>query len=136
MARREHFGPQLEMFVPAGAFEAAARADRLVLGDLYDGDIGSLVNEKVQESEVGPPGGTHGRRALPGKTTLYKSIKKHGVKEPVIISHEDDLVPELGDGHHRAFTAADIDPKTEVGLVHGGWYRGEFYDHDYPRGKK
>ncbi len=103
---------QLDMFRPARDLVDPAK---IQIGDAYQtkGDIGALAEQKV---------------AVAGSTGLYKGIAHEGVKEPVGVYHLSGW-PEhegatfrngefLRNGHHRAFTANDIDPDTEVPVNH------------------
>jgi hypothetical protein len=136
MARREHFGPQLQMFVPAGEFVKAAREERLTFGDDYGQGIESLTEEKVAEAKSGPIKASHGRRVKAGRESQYENIKREGVKEPVTLDVEDDGVPELSDGHHRVLAAADANPRAEIPVVWGGWQGGEFHSYSLKRGDR
>ena len=60
---------------------------------------------------------------LAGTPSLYTSIEKGGVRKPVSLSLEPSLDDTEGsgphrltlfDGHHRAYTAAAINPDMEV----------------------
>jgi hypothetical protein len=46
-------------------------------------------------------------------TSLYESIKKHGVKEPVEILHD-----RVWDGHHRVASSAHANPQALIPLEH------------------
>lgn len=110
-------------------------SDGFVLDALYP-DYSTMKREKVAESKRwdADPGtvaeedyeneGEEGWEPLrrEGHPSLYESIQKHGVKDPIRLKPRgqayenvgrDDL-PTLMDGHHRAFTANDIDPKSWV----------------------
>lgn len=128
MAARDHFGPQLQFFIPAGAFEEAAREipDQVKFADImpYDADqaderIDRLKRLKIAESRV----------ERWGQPPLRSDIEESGrVKKPVALSARFMREPTkdengswvvrnmfiVDDGHHRVFTAADIDPTMEI----------------------
>jgi len=49
-----------------------------------------------------------------GTTSLYDSIKKHGVKTPVELWMLDDNSPMVKNGHHRIASANDINPNMYI----------------------
>ena len=50
-----------------------------------------------------------------GVGSMRDSIASGGVREPVPVRiWQDTSAPDLFDGHHRVYTAADIDPAMEV----------------------
>ena len=49
-----------------------------------------------------------------GTTSLYDSIKKHGVKTPVELWTLDDNSPMVKNGHHRIVSANDINPNMYI----------------------
>lgn len=142
MSASDHFGPQLQMFIPAGAFKAAAEAGKFGFTDRYDDQsVEDLHEEKVDEAHRGSETNAHGigyTRTTTGPT-FYESVKAKGVREPVQVSHLLHEGPSLREGHHRVFVSADIDPKREVPVIHGGYAkrpRGDGHDYvaeEYPR---
>jgi hypothetical protein len=76
-----------------------------------------LFEEKLEESIHGPETGTHGFHAFDGEETLYNSVKKHGVKNPVEISYSGDK-EMLTDGHHRVAAAYDINPQMFIPVTY------------------
>lgn len=127
MAARDHFGPQLQMFIPAGAFEEAARdpKSRFWFGDApldeeAEDELEALKQEKLEGAErrgARPVNAEYymetGLLRYPGDASFRESIRREGVKEPVQIELEGDQ-DTLIEGHHRVFTAADIDPTMEI----------------------
>ena len=47
-------------------------------------------------------------------TTLYDSIKQHGVAEPIHVSSEESGEAMVLGGHHRIAVAHDINPDMEI----------------------
>lgn len=132
MAAKDHFGPQLQMFIPAGAFEEAAREENpsLVFADLISfeegyppeqPDMDTLKRVKLRQSAMirtDDVDADEYREARLGEETLMQGIRREGVKKPVTLWHEDGGPVELGDGQHRVFAAASIDPKMEIPVRH------------------
>lgn len=50
--------------------------------------------------------------------STYESIQQHGVRNPVMVEQRDNGSYMLHHGHHRVYSAADIDPDMLVPLVH------------------
>jgi hypothetical protein len=97
---------QLEMFTPAerlraivpGDADAARRAGLLRADE-------QVWETKLRESKQRP---------------LYDDIAKSGVREPVWIGHPPGATgpPQIIEGHHRTASAFDINPKSEVPVMH------------------
>lgn len=127
MAARDHFGPQLQFFIPAGAFEEAAREipDQVKFGDImpYDADQADEQIDRLKRLKI-----AESRTERWGHPPLRPDIEESGrVKKPVALTsrfmREKDKDGSWGafrnmfiveDGHHRVFTAADIDPTMEI----------------------
>lgn len=111
---------QLPMFMPAGDL---ADPSRVVPAEADLGyDPASLREDKIEESRA-PGSSVDTQEPQAGASSLRASVAAHGVREPVSLSLEPD--PEdiegsgphsmwLFDGHHRVYTAADINPRMEV----------------------
>lgn len=143
MARRDHFGPQLQLFIPAHVLMSEAPNFRH--GDLRDGEsVEDLAQEKVDQSKTRRVGF---HRFLSGESpTLYDSIAQEGVKDPVRLvidtdSKTGETVTSLFDGHHRAASAAAIskdraaenlpNPNMEVPVTYDGTFR--YVAEHYPK---
>ena len=50
--------------------------------------------------------------------TTYESIRQHGVRNPVLVRQTGEDKYVLDHGHHRVYSAADINPNMLVPLVH------------------
>jgi hypothetical protein len=119
MSAAHHFGPQLQMFIPAGAFGEAREAGALTFSE-GGGDVEALNAKKVGEAKVGMVTNTLDR-AEPGQETFYQNVAREGVKNPVSIRHEPDAVPRLQEGHHRVPVAVETrGPRDEIPVTHGG----------------
>lgn len=73
-----------------------------------------MTQKKLRESMYGPEHGTHGEYAEEGDTTLFNSIKEHGIISPVHIKQQDDGNHSLIQGHHRVAVANFLNPLTPV----------------------
>ena len=116
---------QLQMFMPAGEL-------RNRIPDYPDDSGEKAAQRSLTESHV--------RRIRPGEVfgeegkTLYESVRDEGVQEPVELLFTNlpgdtwpaenleaarrDRRPILVEGHHRAASALDIDPTTEVPVTY------------------
>lgn len=86
------------------------------------------AHEKLREAKIGPATGTHGMLAEKGEETLYKSIKREGIKEPVSIDFDrnSDELPTINDGHHRVVVAHALNPNMYIPVK----YESGFADWD------
>lgn len=132
MSRRDHFGPQLQMFIPAGAFEEAHKEGALEFGDadlftMNSSDvvrrtgIHDLKRVKIREARRGSEDYVFDVNR--GDVSFYESVRRDGVRKPVEIEHDGDYPGSktLVDGHRRVFAQADIDPNREVPVEHVVW---------------
>jgi hypothetical protein len=95
--------------------------------DYYDLGKGSeartfddMWTNKVRSAKNSPEHGGEDELG-PGDTSLYESIRREGVRTPInVVEGESDL-PMITEGHHRVFSAADIDPNMEIPVW---WDRG------------
>jgi hypothetical protein len=118
MSAAHHFGPQLQMFVPAGAF-SQARAEGALQFSEGGGDVEGLKAKKVGEAKVGMVTNVIDR-AEPGQETFYQNVQREGVKNPVQVKWDPDAGPRLAEGHHRVLTAEAVAPRSEIPVTHGG----------------
>lgn len=119
---------QLPMFVPAGDLADNSKVIHAEESEYAETDgmsADSFQRMKVAQSRrPGSENDTQDRvRGNPSVPSLYQSIEREGVQTPVSLSLEPSLDdPEgsgprsmtLFDGHHRTFSAAQIDPSMEV----------------------
>lgn len=111
MAAQDHFGPQLQMFIPAHVLASEVPGYRH--GDRRDTDsLAELRQDKVAQSKQGSAY-WWGDRRKPGEPSLYESIAQSGVQHPVslTIAHNPDteeVETRLTDGHHRVFSAQEV----------------------------
>jgi len=77
-----------------------------------------LADEKLGESLHGSSDGSD--------SSLYQSIQKEGVVNPVEISGTDGgSALFLEDGNHRVVAAHDINPDMEIPVTYG-WYSKKY----------
>ena len=98
---------QFSMFERAGDLLDPAKTK------LGDGDLAKIQKRKLTEAHFG----LRSRPVQPGEESLYKSIQREGVKEPVEMVRPgvvDRERPGLMDGHHRVIAAHDINPNSEI----------------------
>lgn len=130
MAARDHFGPQLQFFIPAGAFEEAAREDpNLVqfadaaaypyVPEDADEKITRLKALKIAESRVERWGRPAVRDSIAESRQVNKPVdlKTRFVRDYPrgkngAYSVRNRFV--VDDGHHRVFAAASVDPGMEI----------------------
>lgn len=112
----EDRGTHLTMFAPARTLAASHSAERP-----YSRDPKEWAANKVAQSKREQPIGS-GRPAEPGENTTYESVRQHGVQTPVLVSQGDSLEGTPGytlhHGHHRVYSANEINPQMEIPLVH------------------
>jgi len=116
MAKEHLQGEQLEMFMPAHRLMSMRSGDtrfdqegnRLRLGDDDD-----THREKLMEAKTGS---MRDARATSNDSrfTLFSSIKKHGISDPVRVGWGASGEHQIWDGNHRIVSANHIDPEYEV----------------------
>jgi hypothetical protein len=90
--------------------------------------------KKLMEAKTGMEGNSwaFSRKAMDEGRTLRDSIAREGVRSPVDLHHptsySEDRRPELGEGHHRVFTANDLNPNMEVPVRHKEYDANSFGD--------
>lgn len=121
MSAAEHFGPQLQMFIPAGAFEAARAEGALNFSlSVNEGNSFEEIKEKkIAAAKASKPANTRDA-AEEGEETFYDNVEREGVRRPVSLHWEPERTPKLTEGHHRVLAQADIDPTREIPVIHGG----------------
>jgi hypothetical protein len=82
-----------------------------------------FVAQKLEQSRTEMPTG-RGKTAPPGVNTTYESIKQYGVKHPVAVKQTGEGSYILQHGHHRVYSANDINPDMWVPLTHDGGSHG------------
>ena len=120
MAKEHLRGEQLEMFMPAHRLMDIESGDTAVTSE---GDQQSLNEDyNMYETKLNEAKSGHIRDARVEsdnpKFTLYSSIKKHGITNPVSIGWTYDGRHTIWDGNHRVASAYDIDPNTEVPVTY------------------
>lgn len=87
----------------------------------------NLSTNKVRSAKNSPEHGSLDE-LKPGETSLYESIRKEGVRTPINVVEGESDKPMVTEGHHRVFSAADIDPDMEIPVWWDrggrGWLRG------------
>lgn len=121
MSAAEHFGPQLQMFIPAGAFEAARNEGALNFSlSVNEGDsFEEIKAKKLAAADISKAANTR-EVADPGEETFADSVRREGVKQPVSLKWDPDQKVRLSEGHHRVLVQADVDPTREIPVTHGG----------------
>jgi hypothetical protein len=121
MSAAKHIHPgQLGMLYPAGHLADPEKVDSYHA--LYDPGATheSVRAKKINEAKTGPEHDSWvmSRKAMEEGRTLRDSIAQKGVREPVTLIHPERSRPGgrpmLEEGHHRVFTAHDLDPRMEV----------------------
>jgi hypothetical protein len=75
----------------------------------------SLYAQKLKESKENSASGYS--RVEKGKDSLYQSIQKEGVRNPIELRiRKNDI--QINDGHHRLIAAHDINPDMEVPVTY------------------
>lgn len=116
MAKAENYGRQ---------FDALIKAPIGSEGTFRVGDVAGNPNVKFWDYDVAKSGGPEKdleeskttKRLGIKSTTLYDSIKEHGVAEPIHISAEEGESPTILSGHHRIAAANDINPDMRVPFI-------------------
>jgi len=132
MPAHEHLhNYQFEMFMPARKLFNEIESEDTSTSTTLSNDP-SIASEKLDESQMG---GAHDSRMdtrsskdenwdhsnIKGSDTLYESVKKHGVVNPVGISGSDSTRLTIIDGNHRIAAAHDVNPDMEI-PVRYSWY--------------
>lgn len=119
MSAARHLHPgQLGMLYPASHLADPGKIEHYEMkygyGDNDPAHFAELKTEKLAEAKTGTPEDSRNYRR--GGRTLMDSIREEGIKRPVEMYHPapGSTKPELGEGHHRVFTANHLNPKTEV----------------------
>lgn len=121
MSAAEHFGPQLQMFIPAGAFEAARAEGALNFSfSVNEGDsFEEIKAKKLAAADISRAANTR-EEADPGEETFAENVRRVGVREPVALKWDPDQKVRLTEGHHRVLLQAALDPTKEIPVTHGG----------------
>jgi hypothetical protein len=94
--------------------------------DSYSGQSPESIVESIRRERI-----SSSKKPTSSGSSLYRDISNNGVLKPVAVSrtgtsqgfHIDEIEEETGirpsmgiieDGHHRIYSAADIDPDMEV----------------------
>jgi hypothetical protein len=101
---------QLRMFEQAGVLAYSPSSEHAY------GSKEDFVDNKLEESKRQLPTGG-GYEAGPGENTTFESIKKHGVKHPVRVSQGKNNSYTVHHGHHRIYSANEIDPSMWIPLT-------------------
>jgi hypothetical protein len=104
-----HQFEQLKMFMTPSEIMSSRlplTADRIVKNSTVLEDPESLWERKLKQSKAPPTSPRY-------KRSLYDTIKREGVKEPVHLGPT-----QVTGGHHRIAAANDIAPDTLIPVVH------------------
>jgi hypothetical protein len=110
LSRSEGKGTQLSMFRPAGQLAALPSTEKRPGRSQED-----FVASKLRESRVETvdTSGYSIRHAREGENSTYESVRQYGVQTPVLLEGG-----QLRHGHHRVYSANDINPAMEVPVTH------------------
>jgi hypothetical protein len=115
MSASKHLNPkQLKLFMtPDEIMESVSdsvdRAGSYTDVDYETGEQITVPEETMEDLWKTKLAESKGRRQ---PTSLYNSIKEHGVQRHVTLQMEHDGSLTMGQGHHRVAAAADIAKKT------------------------
>jgi len=105
---------QLKLFEKAKILASSPSDEQEMMG-LYREPF---VEQKLEESHNTVSSGS-GETAPDGVNTTYESVKKYGVQNPVRVKQHGEGNYTLVHGHHRVYSANDIDPEMWIPLRHG-----------------
>jgi hypothetical protein len=103
---------QGRLFERAGVLAKSRSSEQYGSSRLKEDFIANKLEQSKQELPTGK-----GTSAGPGENTLYESIKQHGVKHPVRVSQGKDDSYTVHHGHHRIYSANEIDPQMWIPLT-------------------
>jgi len=107
----EKYATQLKMFERAGVLADSPTVE-------YPSEVSKdkFIAMKLDQSKTEMPTG-RGKTAPEGVNTTYESIKKYGVKNPVKVDQQGNGKYKLLHGHHRVYSANDINPDMWIPLT-------------------
>ena len=110
MSASDHLNyEQLQMFLPARQIVGGVTPGDAEPGEDH-ADVWAYKLDEAQDPDAylqstGPD------------DTLHESIRQHGVRDKVMITHGADGA-FLHDGHHRVASAYDVNPAMEIPIEH------------------
>lgn len=106
--------PQLAMYMTAKELYRSPMIER----QYYDSKK-AMVEDKLEESKQPIQKKIGG----PKEESLYDSIKRSGVQQPVTIAHDTTgkMGPFIDNGHHRVIAAHNINPNMLIPVRHVTW---------------
>jgi len=112
MAASDALSGQMRAYIPAGHLADPERVS-------HDDRAYYNTHEEMVGDKLALARGLHLSDAKRDNMPLYESIREFGVTEPVTVEMRTDYKTKepgiwLADGHHRVFSAADIDPHMPV----------------------
>jgi len=135
MGASRHINPkQLKLFMTADELMNSTSGDVMAEYDYVDitnpsirtlAQDTTLNKQKLKESMSGSENEAVDEPQK-GETTLFDSIKNHGVLTPVMVEHQDDGGVILHNGHHRVSVANELNPQMYIPIR----YSEDGYDTD------
>ena len=122
----QQFGEQLDMFKPAREI-----VEGMHTGDFENnlGDSSNFAKHWGWQAKLDEAKTDRFYHTYAGKESLYDSVGRQGIKQPVAIRHWADRPgPQLANGHHRVAAAYDQNPDMLVPVVHYDIDAGERID--------
>lgn len=110
---------QFRLFIPARELMGYTAGHTEGYGDSYlkMNQSPNVYTKKLRESK-GSSSSSAFFAKKPGEDSLYESIKKYGVRQPINLKVLKDYI-QIDDGHHRLASANDIDPNMEIPVTYG-----------------